>query len=76
MSIVSILWDLDDEPDGNVQHVAEHGLTKEEVDRRALATLKRMIATPPQPKPAKKPAPKGRARTSKPGRREPTGAAS
>jgi hypothetical protein len=32
MDIVSILWDLDDEPDGNVQHVAEHGLTKEEVD--------------------------------------------
>jgi len=32
MNIVSILWDLDDEPDGNVQHVGEHGLTKEEVD--------------------------------------------
>jgi hypothetical protein len=27
-----IIWDLDDEPDGNVQHIAEHGLTKEEVD--------------------------------------------
>jgi hypothetical protein len=32
MDIVSILWDLDDEPDGNVQHVGEHGLTTEEVD--------------------------------------------
>jgi hypothetical protein len=32
MDIVSILWDLDDEPDGNVQHVAEHGLTKEETE--------------------------------------------
>ena len=32
MRIVSILWDLDDERDGNVQHVAEHGLTKDEVD--------------------------------------------
>lgn len=27
-----VVWDLDDEPDGNVQHIAEHGLTKEEVD--------------------------------------------
>jgi uncharacterized DUF497 family protein len=26
------LWDLDDDPDGNVQHIAEHGLTKEDVD--------------------------------------------
>ncbi len=32
MDIDSIVWDLDDEPDGNVQHVAEHGLTKEEVE--------------------------------------------
>ncbi len=32
MDIVSILWDLDDEPDGNVQHVALHDLTKEEVE--------------------------------------------
>jgi hypothetical protein len=29
---MQIIWDLDDEPDGNVQHVAEHGLSKEEVD--------------------------------------------
>lgn len=32
MAEVSIIWDLDEEPTGNVQHVAEHGLTKEEVD--------------------------------------------
>jgi hypothetical protein len=29
---MQIIWDLDDEFDGNVQHIAEHGLTKEEVD--------------------------------------------
>ena len=29
---MQIIWDLDDEPDGNVQHIAEHDLTKEEVD--------------------------------------------
>jgi uncharacterized DUF497 family protein len=27
-----IIWDLDDDPDGNVQHCAEHGVTKEEVE--------------------------------------------
>jgi uncharacterized DUF497 family protein len=27
-----IIWDLDDDPDGNVQHCAEHGLTKEEIE--------------------------------------------
>jgi hypothetical protein len=26
-----LIWDLDDDPDGNVQHIAEHGLTKDEV---------------------------------------------
>jgi uncharacterized DUF497 family protein len=28
----AILWDLDDDPDGNVQHCAEHGVTKEEIE--------------------------------------------
>jgi uncharacterized DUF497 family protein len=28
---VNILWDLDDEPDGNVQHIEQHGLTKDDV---------------------------------------------
>lgn len=28
----SIFWDLDDDPDGNVQHCAEHGVSKEEVE--------------------------------------------
>jgi uncharacterized DUF497 family protein len=27
-----ILWDLEDEPDGNVQHIAEHGVSMEEVE--------------------------------------------
>ena len=29
----TIIWDLDDDPDGNVQHCAEHGVTKEEVEQ-------------------------------------------
>jgi len=28
----AVIWDLDDDPDGNVQHCAEHGITKEEVE--------------------------------------------
>jgi uncharacterized DUF497 family protein len=28
----TILWDLDDDPDGNVQHCDDHGITKEEVE--------------------------------------------
>ncbi len=28
----SVIWDLDDDPDGNVQHCAEHDVTKEEVE--------------------------------------------
>lgn len=32
MSLQSIIWDLDDDPDGNVQHCAAHGVTKDEVE--------------------------------------------
>jgi uncharacterized DUF497 family protein len=33
MPFFSIVWDLDDEPEGNVQHCLEHGVTKEEVEQ-------------------------------------------
>jgi hypothetical protein len=32
MDDATIIWDLPDDPDGNTAHVAEHGLTPEEVD--------------------------------------------
>ena len=32
MPFHSIILDLDDDPHGNVQHCAEHGVTKEEVE--------------------------------------------
>lgn len=32
MPFDSIIWDLDDDPDGNVQHCLDHGVTKEEVE--------------------------------------------
>lgn len=28
----AIIWDLDDDPGGNVGHCADHGVTKEEVE--------------------------------------------
>ena len=32
MAFDSIIWDLDDDPNGNVHHCAQHGVTKEEVE--------------------------------------------
>jgi hypothetical protein len=32
MPFQSIIWDLDDDPEGNVQHCAEHAVSKEEVE--------------------------------------------
>jgi len=28
----TILWDLDDDPNGNMSHCAVHGITKEEIE--------------------------------------------
>ncbi len=28
-----VIWDLEDDPDGNVLHVLEHGITPEEVEQ-------------------------------------------
>jgi hypothetical protein len=32
MPLVDVLWGLPDDPDGNVQHIAEHGLTPADVE--------------------------------------------
>ena len=32
------VWDLDDDLEGNVQHIAEHGLTKEDVENALDST--------------------------------------
>lgn len=47
----TILWDLDDDPDGNVQHIAEHGITVDEaesvlLDPRSLAGKSRTSGRP------------------------------
>lgn len=37
MAYVELIWDLDDDPEGNVMHIRQHGLTREDV-AHALAT--------------------------------------
>jgi len=32
MDDTHVVWDLEDDPDGNVQHIQEHGITMEEVE--------------------------------------------
>lgn len=32
LNFTSIIWDRDDDPRGNVQHIANHKVTKEEVE--------------------------------------------
>jgi hypothetical protein len=32
MPFDAILWDLEDDPDGNVQHCAEHDVSQDEVE--------------------------------------------
>jgi uncharacterized DUF497 family protein len=33
MAINYVTWDMDQEPEGNVRHIAEHGLTKDDVEQ-------------------------------------------
>jgi uncharacterized DUF497 family protein len=51
MTDVRIIWDLADNSDGNVQHIAEHGITVEEVeevllDRDSEDTISRSSGRP------------------------------
>lgn len=33
MTFAAIIWDLENDPDGNVRHCADHDVTKEEVEQ-------------------------------------------
>ena len=51
MTDVRIIWDVAEDPDGNVQHMAEHGITAEEVeevllDRDSEDTISRSSGRP------------------------------
>ena len=39
MSSVHIVWDLEDEPDGNLQHIEEHGVSSDEVEEVIYGAL-------------------------------------
>jgi uncharacterized DUF497 family protein len=39
MPSINIVWDLEDEPDGNVQHIAEHGVSPDEVEQVIYGSL-------------------------------------
>jgi hypothetical protein len=30
--MILVIWDLEDDPQGNIQHIAEHDVTPEEVE--------------------------------------------
>jgi hypothetical protein len=32
MRFIQVIWDDEDQPEGNVQHIAEHGLTVDDVE--------------------------------------------
>jgi hypothetical protein len=44
MGYTTIIWDLDDDPEGNVRHIAEHDLTKEEVEDALVDPQRRGIS--------------------------------
>lgn len=44
MGYTTIIWDLDDDPRGNVQHIAEHDLTKEEVEDVLMFPQRRAVS--------------------------------
>ncbi|MCO6456275.1 MAG: BrnT family toxin [Pirellulaceae bacterium] len=50
MPFLYVIWDLDDDPQGNVQHIAEHGITKAEVvevlDRPSAREVSRSSGRP------------------------------
>ncbi len=39
MRFESIIWDLDDDPDGNVQHCGEHNISREEVEEALMNAI-------------------------------------
>jgi len=30
--MIDFIWNLEDDPDGNLQHISEHGISREEVE--------------------------------------------
>ena len=43
MPYIEFIWDFDDDPNGNVRHIAEHGLTKEDVEEVVLPSMRLLL---------------------------------
>ena len=45
MPVIDIIWDLPDDPEGNVQHIAQHGLVPSEVEYvlNSLSCVRRAV---------------------------------
>lgn len=46
------IWDLDEDPDGNVQHIAEHGITVEEAEEVVRDRYEAAVASESSGRPA------------------------
>jgi uncharacterized DUF497 family protein len=42
--MINVIWDLDDDPGGNVEKVRQHGLTKEDVESALLDPVERGVS--------------------------------
>jgi hypothetical protein len=42
---VECIWDLEEDPEGNVQHIAEHGVTGEEAEEVVGASYEAAVAS-------------------------------
>ncbi|HMC89579.1 MAG TPA: hypothetical protein VKI17_08520 [Gemmataceae bacterium] len=45
MASVECIWDLEEDPDGNVQHIAEHGITVPEAEEVVLDRYEAAVAS-------------------------------
>ncbi len=45
MSSIQIVWDLSDDADGNVQHIAEHGVETSEVEQVLFSSVSNTTAS-------------------------------
>jgi uncharacterized DUF497 family protein len=45
MSSIQILWDLSEDEDGNVQHIAEHGVETAEVEQVLFSSISNTTAS-------------------------------
>ena len=45
MPVAHLVWDLENDPDGNVQHIAQHGIDQQEVQQVIFSALSNTTAS-------------------------------